>query len=263
MTALVDVPGGSFTLGSDRHYPEERPAHEVRVEAFRIAVGPVTVAQFAVFVADTGWRTAAEREPTDFAVPAGSAVFTPPDHPVDLADATQWWSWVPGAQWRHPTGPASRAEPDHPVVQVAYADALAYCAWSGTALPSEAQWERAAQGSRHEDANTWTGAFPWDAQGPATTSAVGSFGSNPLGLLDMIGNTWEWTADPWTHDHAPRCCAPAVDPLAPGAALHVAKGGSYLCSADYCARYRPQARMAMAVDSPSCHLGFRVVQPLV
>ena len=249
---MIRVPAGSFTMGSDRHYPEERPAHPVGVEAFEIAEAPVTVAQFAAFVDATGHVTAAERD-------GSAAVFTPPAHPVDLADPLQWWSLVAGAQWRHPAGPGSAAVPDHPVVQVALGDALAYCAWAGVRLPTEAEWERAAQGATREEANVWHGAFPWDARGLATTSPVGSWAPNPLGLVDAVGNVWEWTTTAWTRDHQPGCCsAPATDPLSPGVALQVAKGGSFLCSEDYCARYRPQARMAMAVDSPSCHLGFRV-----
>ncbi|MGB8649020.1 MAG: SUMF1/EgtB/PvdO family nonheme iron enzyme [Mycobacteriales bacterium] len=245
-------------MGSDRYYPEERPAHEVHVSAFAIAEAPVTVAQFAAFVDATGHVTTAELPPPGFDVPAGSAVFTPPAGPVDLADPSAWWSWVPGACWRHPTGPGSEAAPDHPVVQVSYGDARAYCAWAGVTLPTEAQWERAAQGAHCGEANVWHGAFPWQAGGLGTTSPVGTWAPNPLGLVDAVGNVWEWTSDPWSHDHTPRCCAPAEDPLAPGVALRVAKGGSFLCSEDYCARYRPAARMAMAEDSPSCHLGFRV-----
>lgn len=250
---MIRIPGGTFVMGSDHHYPEERPAREVHVEGFEIAEAPVTVAQFTAFVDATEWVTTAERRPAGFDVPAGSAVFTPPDHPVDLSDPAGWWSWVEGAHWRQPTGPGSESVADHPVVQVSYDDAVAYCDWAGVSLPTEAQWELAAQGARWEDANTWQGAFPWQAGGLATTSPVGWFAPNPAGLVDAVGNVWEWTRDPWTADHAPRCCAPPAVGL-----TYVAKGGSYLCSADYCARYRPPARMAMAVDSPTCHLGFRV-----
>ena len=256
---MITVPAGTFTMGSDTHYPEERPTQQVHVDTFRISPAPVTVHEFAAFVAATGHLTSAERAPTDFDVPAGSAVFTPPDHPVDLSDPSAWWSWVAGAQWRHPTGPGSIAYDDHPVVQVSYGDALAYCAWAAQSLPTERQWELAAQGATPEQANTWEGAFPWEGKGLATTSPVGSYPPNPLGLLDVVGNVWEWTSDFWTHDHASRCCGPVTDPLAPEVVLHVAKGGSFLCSEQYCARYRPAARMAMAVDSASCHLGFRTV----
>ena len=256
---MIAVAAGTFTMGSDIHYPEERPAHEVHLDAFAISTTPVTVAEFAAFVSATDYVTAAERPPTDFDVPAGSAVFTPPAHPVDLTDPSGWWSWVDGAQWRHPTGPRSMAIEDHPVVQVSYEDALAYCSWAAVCLPTEKQWEWAAQGASREQANTWVGAFPWQARGLGTTSAVGTYPPNPLGLVDAVGNVWEWTADLWTHDHAPRCCGPVHDPLAPNVVLRVAKGGSFLCSEDYCARYRPAARMAMAVDSASCHLGFRTV----
>lgn len=257
---MIAVPAGPFIMGSDTHYPEERPAHVEHVEAFAISAGPVSVREFAAFVDATGYVTSAEIAPSDFDAPAGSAVFTPPDHPVDLSDPSAWWSWVAGACWRHPTGPSSDACDDHPVVQVSYADALSYCAWAGTGLPTETQWELAAQGAEFTSANIWSGAFPHAATGLATTSAISRYDPNPLGLFDAVGNVWEWTTTPWTHDHVPRCCGPVHDPLAPGVPLHVAKGGSFLCSEDYCARYRPAARLAMAVDSASCHLGFRTVR---
>lgn len=246
---MILIPAGSFVMGSDHHYPEERPAHEVHVDAFAVSATPVSVAEFAAFVAVTGHVTSAE------IAPAGSAVFTPPEHPVDLSDPSQWWSWVAGACWRQPTGPGSSAHPDHPVVQVSYADADAYCAWAGTRLPTEPQWERAAQGS--VPGNVWSGAFPYAAEGLASTSRIGAYPASPLGLHDALGNVWEWTTTPWTHDHAPRCCGPVTES---GVLLHVAKGGSFLCAEDYCARYRPAARLAMAVDTASCHLGFRTVR---
>lgn len=254
---MISVPSGSFLMGSDHHYPEERPAHSEHVRAFAISRAPVSVAEFAAFVDATGYVTSAERQPTDFDAPAGSAVFTPPDYPVDLGDASQWWGWVAGACWRRPTG-TSDAQPDHPVVQVSHADALTFCDWSRTRLPTEAEWERAAQGAT--GGNVWAGAFPYAAAGLATTSPIGSYPPSPLGLQDAVGNVWEWTATAWAHDHAPRCCEPVTDPLAPDVALQVAKGGSFLCSEDYCARYRPQARLAMAVDSAACHLGFRTAR---
>ena len=239
---MIRVAAGSYLLGSDHHYPEERPAHSVEVAAFSLAATPVTVEQFAAFVDATGRRTTAERD-------GNALVFTPPPGPVDLGDPLQWWSLVEGASWRTPDG-RREALADHPVVQVSLADAETYCDWAGVRLPSEPEWEAAAAGAIA--GNVWHGAFPWDARGLATTSPVGAFGAT-AGFSDQLGNVWEWTSTPWTRDHQPACCsAPA-----PGE-RHVAKGGSFLCAPEYCARYRPQARMAMAVDSPTCHLGFRV-----
>jgi sulfatase modifying factor 1 len=246
---VIALPGGAFTMGSDHDYPEERPAHRVTVRPFAISATPVSVAEFAAFVLATGHVTTAERD-------GSSAVFTPPAHPVDLADPLQWWSLVPGASWRHPDGAAAARE-DHPVVQVSYADALAYCAWTGTRLPAESEWEHAAQGAHRGAANVWHGPFPHAPEGLATTSPVGSHPPNRQGLHDAVGNVWEWTATPWSRDHRPGCCAA---PAADGVPLQVAKGGSFLCSEQYCARYRPAARTAMAVDSPACHLGFRTAR---
>lgn len=242
----VTLPAGAFTMGSDHHYPEERPAHPVAVQAFSLAAAPVTVAEFGAFVAATGWVTTAERSASG--VPAGGAVFTPPDHPVDLSDPTGWWSWVEGASWRAPLGPGSVAVDDHPVVQVSSADAVAYCDWAGVRLPTEAEWEWAAQGA--PVGNVWTGEFPHAGFG--ATRAVSS--EELLG--DLLGNVWEWTSSPWTSSHeVSPCCGPTT-----GGDLRVAKGGSFLCSPDYCARYRPAARMAMAADAVTCHLGFRVAR---
>jgi formylglycine-generating enzyme required for sulfatase activity len=239
---VIAVAGGSFVMGSDHHYPEERPATEVTVGAFALAAAPVTVAEFAVFVEATGHVTTAETD-------GDALVFTPTSGPVDLTDPRQWWSLVTGACWRRPDGRRD-ARDDHPVVQVSFADAEAYCTWAGVRLPTEAEWELAAADA--PVGNVWMGAFPWDARGLATTAPVGAFGTT-RGFSDQLGNVWEWTSTPWTHDHQPRCCS-----APPSGAARVAKGGSFLCAPEYCARYRPQARVAMAVDSPACHLGFRV-----
>ncbi len=243
---MIVIDGGTFTMGSDRHYPEERPAHDVTVSAFEIAEAPVTVAQFALFVDATGYVTSAELPPDGYDTAPGSAVFTPTSGPVDLSDTRNWWRWEPGASWRD--GAA-----DHPVVHVSLADALAYCAWAEVRLPTETEWEWAAQGSVR--GNTWEGAFPYECRGLGTTSAVGSYAPNPWGLVDALGNVWEWTGTPWAPSHEATCCSPPTE-----GHRQVAKGGSFLCAPDYCARYRPQARMAMAVDSPTCHLGFRVAR---
>jgi formylglycine-generating enzyme required for sulfatase activity len=240
----VEITGGTFTMGSDLHYPEEAPAHRVRVGAFSIQRCAVTNADFEEFVTATGYLTVAERalDPTDFPgappenlVP-GSMVFTPTPGPVDLRHLSQWWRWVPGASWRHPYGPASDLTglADHPVVHVAYDDAAAYAAWRGAALPTEAQWEYAARGGLAGAAftwgdeprpggrlmaNTWDGPdFPWRSTGESgflRTAPVGSFPANGYGLSDMAGNVWEWTQDWWTSRHpedaTKPCCVP-VDP---------------------------------------------------
>ena len=290
LTELVELPGGEFLMGSDRHYPEEAPQHERHVEPFAIERHPVTNAQFAEFVAETGYVTVAEREldPAEFpgADPAdlvpGSLVFTPTAGPVDLRDWRQWWRWVPGALWRHPFGPDSSIDDrlDHPVVHVSFEDASAYAAWAGRRLPTEAEWEYAARGGlagaeyawgdEREPggrvmANTWQGAFPFRNEGWGGTSPVGSYPPNGFGLVDMIGNTWEWTADAFTPRHLP----PDASSLERGdrrdllagapasQALHVTKGGSHLCAPEYCRRYRPAARSSQAEDSATTHLGFR------
>jgi sulfatase modifying factor 1 len=241
---VIAVAGGRFLAGSDHHYPEERPAHEVDVAAFSLAACPVTVEEFATFVDATGHVTAAESD-------GNALVFTPPGGPVDLADPLQWWSLVAGATWRTPDGRRT-AVGDHPVVQVSFADALAYCAWAEMRLPTEAEWECAA--AHAQVGNVWSGHFPWEARGLGTTSAVGAFGTDG-GFSDQLGNVWEWTSTTWTHRHQVSCCS-----APPTGAVRVAKGGSFLCAPEYCARYRPQARMAMAVDSPTCHLGFRLAR---
>jgi formylglycine-generating enzyme len=304
---MVWIPGGEFTMGSDRHYPEEAPAHRVGVDGFYLDAGPVTNDEFAVFVAATGHVTVAERaaDPADYPgadpalLVAASAVFTPPAGPVPLTDAYRWWSSVPGADWRHPRGPASDLDGlgGHPVVHVAWADVEAYADWAGKAVPTEAEWEFAARGGldgaeyawggeltpggRHL-ANVWQGDFPSVndvSDGHYWTSPVGAFEPNGYGLYDMIGNVWEWTADWWSHHRGPTpalsCCgdkpsrnpgggshALSVDPAVPVTARiarKVMKGGSYLCAPNYCRRYRPAARLPQAVDTSTCHLGFRCV----
>jgi formylglycine-generating enzyme len=245
--AIAWLAGGEFLMGSDQHYPEEAPAHRVRVGPFGIDRYPVTNRQFALFVADTGYVTVAERplDPADFpGAPAenlvpGSMVFTPTAGPVDLRHLSQWWTWVPGACWRRPEGPGSGVNGrwDHPVVHVAHEDAAAYAAWVGGRLPTEAQWEHAARGglegavftwgdeARPDGrlmANTWDGPdFPWRSTGESgflRTAPVGSFPPNGFGLFDMAGNVWEWTDDWWTSSHPEEpqaCCGPAEVPLDP------------------------------------------------
>jgi formylglycine-generating enzyme required for sulfatase activity len=232
------VPGGTFRMGSEAHYPEEAPVHTVAVDGFWIDRCQVTNRQFAAFVADTGYATVAERPldpdafpgaPAENLVP-GSLVFTPTAGPVDLRHLNLWWTWTPGASWRNPEGPASstKGREDHPAVHVAYEDAERYASWAGKALPTEAEWEHAARGGLDSAtfvwgdepeppserlANYWHGDFPWRAHaGYGTTTPVGSFPPNGYGLHDMAGNVWDWTAD-WYAAGRPEqaekpCCVP-------------------------------------------------------
>ena len=298
LTELVALPGGSFRMGSTQFYPEEAPVHSATVAAFAVERHPVTNAQFAEFVADTGYVTVAEQTPDPALYPGaapqdlvpGSLVFRPTSGPVDLHDWRQWWDWVPGANWRHPFGPDSGIEDrlDHPVVQVAYPDAAAYAHWAGRRLPSEAEWEYAARGGAtttyawSDDvapggqlmANTWQGRFPYrndGALGWVGTSPVGTFPANGFGLLDMIGNVWEWTTTQFDAHHrldgpVESCCGPpgaawpATSDLAPDPAINqTLKGGSHLCAPEYCLRYRPAARSPQSQDSATTHIGFRCV----
>jgi formylglycine-generating enzyme len=226
---MVHVPRATFLMGSDRHYPEEGPAHQTTVEAFAIDITPVTNAQFRRFVEETGHVTVAEMAPNpddypganpDLLVPA-SVVFNKPAHRVDLGNYFNWWVYVPGADWRHPQGPKSslRGLDDHPVVHVAYEDAAAYARWAAKGLPTEAEWELAARGGLdgaefawgdelnpggRAMANTWQGEFPVQnllADGYEGTSPVRTFPANGFGLYDMIGNVWEWTADWYENRH--------------------------------------------------------------
>jgi formylglycine-generating enzyme len=264
-SGMVRVPGGEFRIGSDRHYPEEAPAHRVHVDGFRIDRHPVTNRQFAAFVAATGYRTLAETapDPKDYpgALPhmlkPGSLVFHKTPGPVDLRDFSNWWRWKTGAYWRHPEGRGSSVAGrlDHPVVHIAYRDAEAYAAWAGKELPTEAEWEYAARGGLDGAefawgeafmpdgrymANTWQGAFPHEdlaADGYPRTSPVGVFPANGYGLFDMIGNVWEWTADWYSSRHpadAPKACCIPKNP----------RGGPEAGSYDECS---PSARIPRKV----------------
>ncbi|MGV7213507.1 formylglycine-generating enzyme family protein [Bradyrhizobium sp. UFLA05-112] len=297
------IPGGTFRMGSNQHYPEEAPVHRVAIDPYWIDCTPVTNRQFKAFVKATGHVTFAEipPDPKDYpgALPhmlyAGSLVFVPPQRPVDLHDWSQWWTFMKGADWRHPYGPKSSIAnlDDYPVVHVAYSDALAYAHWVDKDLPTEAEWEFAARGGldgaefawgdeltpggKHM-ANTWQGSFPHQNRcddGFALTSPVIAFPPNAYGVYDMIGNVWEWTSDWYTPSHeadAPKaCCVPenprggcqqqSYDPCQPNIKIprKALKGGSHLCAPNYCRRYRPAARHAEPVDTSTTHVGFRCV----
>jgi formylglycine-generating enzyme len=303
---MVFVPGGTFRMGSDRHYPEEAPAHSVAVGGFWIDRTPVTNREFFRFVSATGYVTVAEQrpDPKDYpgALPqmirAGSLVFTPPKHQVDLRNWGAWWQFKFGANWRRPYGPRSSTAGlhDHPVVHIAYRDAQAYAEWAGKDLPTEAEWEFAARGgldgveyawgdefapAGRQQANTWQGNFPHEnlaADGYERTSPVMAFPANGYGICDMIGNVWEWTCDWYAPMHEAdalkACCIPAnprgggegasYDPCQPAIRIprKVLKGGSHLCAPNYCRRYRPAARHPQPVDTSTSHVGFRcVVRP--
>ena len=300
---MIAIPGGTFRMGSDKHYAEEAPAHHVSVNSFLIDRTPVTNRQFKEFVKATGHVTFAQipPDPKDYpsALPhmlyAGSLVFTPPSRPVNLRNWGEWWTFLKGADWRHPYGPKSNIYhlDNHPVVHVTFADALAYAKWAGKDLPTEAEWEYAARGGLDgaefawgdeftpggtHQANTWQGEFPrqnLNTDGYERTSPVTAFPANGYGVYDMIGNVWEWTSDWFTPKHeadAPKaCCIPenprggreedSYDPCQPNIKIprKVIKGGSHLCAPNYCRRYRPAARHAEAVDTSTSHLGFRCV----
>jgi len=314
---MVFVPGGEFEFGSDAPWAwqHERPAHRVRVSGFFMDAHEVTNAQFARFGAETGRVTVAERpvdweelrrvlppgtpRPSDAELAPGALVFVAPTtaavpRDVSLADVGQWWNWVPGACWRQPEGPGSGidARGDHPVVHVAHADALAFAAWAGKRLPTEAEWEFAARGGLvgarfvwgDEDvlappprANVWQGVFPTRnsaEDGHVGTAPVGSFAPNGYGLFDMAGNVWEWTSDWYAADaHAqaaarrdlpvdPRGPAQPWNPNAPHERQRVTKGGSFLCHPSYCDNYRPSSRMGTEESTALAHTGFRCVRDL-
>jgi len=279
---------------------DARPVHRVSVDGFWMDATEVTNRHFTAFVAATGYVTVAERPPRaeDFpnAPPenlvAGSVVFTPPAEPVALDDHLRWWAYVKGADWRHPLGPDSTIEghDDEPVVHVAFEDAEAYARWAGKRLPTEAEWEFAARGglagatypwgdeflpAGRWMANTWQGRFPREntgADGYPGLAPVGRFPPNAYGLHDMSGNVWEWCSDwyrPDTYAKAAVAGGVAVDPhgpdssfdpLEPGQAKRVQRGGSYLCSEQYCARYIVGTRGKGEISSATNHIGFRCVQ---
>lgn len=315
---MVWIPGGEFTMGGVADdpdaKPDEFPVHRVRVDSFWMDETEVTVAQFKKFVEATHYVTIAERKPDweelkkqlppgtpkpdDSLLVAGSMVFAPTDGPVPLDDWQRWWSWVPGADWKHPLGPQSSVIVDnaydkHPVVHVAWDDAVAYCKWAEKRLPTEAEWEFACRGGEEKKrfiwgddapsdtnikANLWQGSFPYEkkpADGFLLTAPVRSFPPNRYGLYDIIGNVWEWCDDWYRADLYqsiadrggiainPQGPREPLDPEAPFTPKRVNRGGSFLCNAQYCASYRPSARMRTSPDTGQNHLGFRCVMSQV
>jgi formylglycine-generating enzyme len=300
---MVWIPGGSFRMGSDHHYADEAPAHRVTVDGFWIDSIPVTNSKFRKFVSATGYVTMAETapDPKDYpgALPemlrTASLVFQPPKQAVDTQDWNRWWTYKFGANWKRPYGPRSSISGlhDHPVVHVAYKDALAYAEWASKDLPTEAEWEFAARGGLEGAefawgdellpagkpmANTWQGKFPHEnlkLDGYERTSPVTAFPPNGYGIHDMIGNVWEWTSDWYSDNHpadaAKSCCIPqnprgggeeaSYDPCLPNIRIprKVLKGGSHLCAPSYCRRYRPAARHPEPVDTSTSHVGFRCI----
>jgi formylglycine-generating enzyme required for sulfatase activity len=312
---MVLVPGGEFLMGSDHKLAQanERPAHPVRVGAFWMDRHHVTNAEFRRFVDASGYVTTAERKPSwetlkvqvmpgtpqppDDALVPGAMVFVGTERPVSLDDYSQWWRFVPGANWKHPQGPDSGIDgkDDHPVVQVSYEDVLAYAKWIGKRLPTEAEWEFAARGGLEQATYAWGDEFEpqgrkmlnfWDtnerpfpvvsakAGGAMGTSTVGTFPANGYGLYDMTGNAWQWVADWYRADYFKRLAsnAPIDDPAGPAdswdpadrgvpedAPKRVVRGGSFLCNVDYCLSYRPSARRGNDPYNPMSHIGFRLV----
>ncbi len=310
---MVHVPAGRFRMGTDdeRSFAPERPAHEVELDGYWIDRHEVTNREYAAFVAATGYRTVAERaidweelrkqvppgtpKPPDEMLAPGALVFLPKTDARD-AGVEGWWSWVPGASWRHPEGPASTIEgrEEHPVVHVAFEDAEAYARWAGKRLPTEAEWERAARGTLEgaryawgdeavDDAtriraNIWQGEFPGRntlVDGFMRTAPVGSFAANGLGLVDVAGNVWEWCADRYDAAAYARRLGEArakgttvrnpvnlgrswnPDESVPTADSRVIRGGSFLCHASYCEAYRTSARRGQTPDTGMSHVGFR------
>ena len=269
---MIAIPAGDYQVGSDRFYPEEAPIRQVSIDSFQIDHAPVTNAEFLQFVEATGYQTVSERPPDPTLYPdlppeeqiPESVVFLPPPPTVDRSEPLSWWALIAGADWRHPQGPDTNLDGlmQHPVVHVAFEDALAYAVWAGKRLPMADEWEVAARGGLVDQdyawgsdktpdgrwlANVWQGPFPWDNQetdGWFWTSPVGSFPANGYGLVDVCGNVWEWTSTPYAVPEGEQ-------------ERRVIKGGSFLCADNYCHRFRPSALMGQTLDTATCHMGFR------
>lgn len=282
----VKLAGGTFLMGQDEIYAEEGPPRETTVDGFWIDPHEVTNRQFAAFVDATGYVTQAERpvDPALFGIAVeqippellepGSAVFTPPARPA--TNYADWWKYVPGASWKNPYGPGGpAAQPEEPVVHLGWADMQAYAEWRGGRLPTEAEWEYAASAGRPaateqpREANSWQGAFPIvneQTDGFKGLAPVGCYAPNGKGLYDMVGNVWEVTADFYRPGHDPADADnprgpsenAAYDPLNPGLASRVMKGGSFLCAPNYCQRYRPAARQGRDPGLGASNVGFRL-----
>jgi formylglycine-generating enzyme required for sulfatase activity len=265
---MIEIPRGTYITGSDRHYAEERPVAARDVPGFLIDAYQVTNRDFAKFVAATAYQTTAEKI-------GGSSAFKMTAGPVDLNNPDLWWQFVAGANWRHPEGPDSSLDglDDHPVVHVSKDDAQAYAQWRSARLPDEWEWEVAARGGLAQadyvwgddfspdgqlQANIWTGLFPWYfARGPKPgTMPVGQYQANGYSLYDMAGNVWEWTTSRFDHS---ACCGPQANATD---TLITLRGGSFLCAAEYCLRYRPAARIGILPNATTNHIGFRCVQSL-
>jgi formylglycine-generating enzyme required for sulfatase activity len=308
LSAMKLIKGGTFWMGGDSIWgrQDEFPRHRVEVSSYYMDEHEVTNKQFKAFVEATGYITTAEKKPDweelKNQVPPGtpkppeenlvaaSLVFTPPSHPVSLDNPLAWWQWVPGADWKHPEGPASNliGKDDYPVVQVSWEDARAYCLWAGKRLPTEAEWEFAARGGQADaiypwgnelitkgkkKANAWDGNFPnanTGVDGFIGAAPVKQFAPNPYGLYDMAGNAWEWVSDWYTADYYSQCNKQGVvvnpqgppsslDPDEPYAPKKVTRGGSFLCNDQYCSGFRIGARMKTSWDTSLNHTGFRGV----
>lgn len=276
------IPGGTFRMGDSTGDGNpgdgETPVHEVQLAEFSIDTTSVTNSQFALFVADTGYRT--EAEVFGFSAVFHLAVNTDPSNIMSSAGGTPWWLGVQGADWSHPGGPGSSVDglDDHPVVHVSWSDAVAYCAWAGRRLPTEAEWEKASRGgvegakypwgddlfapdSDEWRCNIWQGRFPTvntTDDGWLTTAPVRTFAPNDFGLWQTVGNIWEWCADwysPHYYEESPR-----NNPGGPAAGdARVLRGGSFLCHDSYCNRYRNSARSSNTPDSSMSNAGFRTV----
>jgi formylglycine-generating enzyme required for sulfatase activity len=306
---MVWIPGGEFSMGANdppdmdnvgmQATKDARPIHRVYVDGFFMDATDVTNGEFAKFVKATGYVTVAERKPRAEDFPgapsenlvAGSVVFSPPDHPVPLDNHLQWWSYVPGANWRHPLGPGSdiKGKDNYPVVQVAYEDAIAYAQWAGQRLPTEAEWEFAARGGLSGKpfvwgndfrpngkwmANTYQGHFPdqdTGEDGYSGIAPVAKYPANGYGLYDMAGNVWQWTSDWYRPDYYqqlastgmvtrnPQGPGSSFDPAEPSQPKKVHRGGSFLCTDQYCSRYIVGTRGKGEVSTGTNHLGFRCV----
>ncbi|HEY9681400.1 MAG TPA: formylglycine-generating enzyme family protein [Oculatellaceae cyanobacterium] len=301
-SGMVRVNGGTFWMGCQNHlFPDADPAHRVKLNSFWMDKTPVTNDEFSQFVKATGYVTVAEKKPDakDFpgAPPenlvAGALVFTSPTAPVSKRSHYNWWRYVAGADWKHPDGPGSdlKGKGNYPVVQVAWEDAAAYAKWAGKRLPTEAEFEYAARGGLDRkayawgdefkpkdkwQANIWQGTFPYKntaEDGFRSTSPVAFFPPNGYGLYDMSGNVWEWCQDWYRADYYrtfngtqiaddPRGPKDSFDPSEPSVPKRVQRGGSFLCSDQYCARYMVGARGKGEPSSGSCHVGFRCAKDI-